>query len=172
MGNARKMVRLFKSFPNYKSLMDMMNKKGLSGDFQDVMTMSWRLCLFLFFFFDNIRILSKIKFINFDEKANMRRAAFFELLSHISKLLINLSKFNDLNDKLAAVGNEVKDREQSQALNAQKTKVTWTILLSMIDIFVASNTVGLSKALGFKFNDGIIGAAGSISALIGGYWMY
>ncbi len=33
MGNARKMVRLFKSFPNYRSLMELLNKKGLEGNF-------------------------------------------------------------------------------------------------------------------------------------------
>ena len=100
----------------------------------------------------------------------MKRAAFFELTAHISKLVINLDAYQKINSAIAKKKNEGEaGAEDLKVLLTKRSKICSTILLASCDTFVASNTLGLPQSFGIKFNDGIVGLVGSFSACVGIY---
>ena len=84
MNTARKLFRLFKSLIEYGTM-----KKLMSDPIKNALPIIARIAFASYWFFDNIAVLIKIKFIQgWDLKTAMRRAAKSWLIGTIVTLII------------------------------------------------------------------------------------
>ena len=76
MSDARKLFRLFKSAVEYQKIQGFLKQK--QQDHKVVLNIFTRIAYGIYWFFDNLQILAKIKFLeNVDKQKAMKRAAFF-----------------------------------------------------------------------------------------------
>ena len=77
--DARKLFRLFKSVVEYQKIVQLANQKG--PQHKKVLNILARLGFFFYWIFDNLQILSKVKFLEgVDKEKAGKRAAFFWLI--------------------------------------------------------------------------------------------
>jgi len=86
MRDARKLFRLFKSVNEYQKIMTLLNKGSL--DITELgLNVLTRLGFLLYWIFDNLAILSAIKFIKRDAKAYAKKGATFWLIALVLSLI-------------------------------------------------------------------------------------
>lgn len=100
MRDARKLFRLLKSINEAKKIKDLLREERTSDNILNILVRGFFL---LYWFFDNLNILSKIKILNEDPKRMARIGASFWLLALVTNLVLllknliaNLSKGSQL----------------------------------------------------------------------------
>lgn len=184
MSIGRKLFRLFKFFNEYATI-----KKTMAGDGKPAdkyLTCATRLMFALYWVFDNLGVLIKIKFIkSMDMAATLKKANTFWLLGLILTLIGAVKKLIELSAQAAKLridkANVGKDGGMDESAykeavatlkNNQKTSI-FTIIKALGDTTTASQGLGYPKMiLGFDFNDGVVGLGGFTSAALTCYQTY
>ena len=186
MGTARKLFRLFKSFNEYVKIMQI--KGGKLPDLEKNLQILCRLAFLFYWFFDNLSVLIKVKFIQgWDLKAMARRASkcwligiwlgilvalieLYKASKKQSQLLIN--KANQQKADGAKEGQEEWQAQMKAARAAKKTQIL-NIIKNLGDSITASQALGYpERFFGFNFSDGWVGVGGFTSAAITCYQTY
>jgi hypothetical protein len=156
--DSRKIFRLFKSINEVQQLRDKIYKdlntsNCKTGVCIDIIA---RLGFFFYWIFDNLQILTNIKFINGDPAKLLKLASwgwFVGLVAGISRHLYDLC---------GMLEKKKKDPEDKK-LDFMILKTIVDITGKLGDLITASNGIGLPhKLFGRNFSDGLIG--------IGGFW--
>jgi len=74
MGTARKLFRLFKSLMEYKKIMALLKNSTMEAT-EKYLNVICRLAFFFYWVFDNIQVLTKVKFFSFMELKTATRYA-------------------------------------------------------------------------------------------------
>ena len=116
MGTARKLFRLFKSFNEYVKIQAL--RKGKLPDFEKNLQILARLAFLFYWFFDNIAVLVKVKFLTrYDLKLMSRRASKCWLLGIWLSILVALIELFKASNKetqlLRSKANGTKDTKQT-----------------------------------------------------------
>lgn len=150
------------------------------------LSVATRLAFLLYWVFDNLGVLVKIKFVHgVDLAQTLRRANTFWLLGLVLTLigairgLLSLAKnAADLKKSKALVGQEggMSETEYKEAVTKLKNTRTTHILTcikALGDTTTASQGLGYPKQfLGFDFNDAVVGIGGFTSAALTCYQTY
>jgi len=184
MAVARKLFRLFKSVNEYVTI-----KNFLEGDLPKVdkyLSSATRLAFLLYWVFDNLGVLIKIKFINGYDMANtLWRANFFWLLGlilgivqairNLIKLRVEDARLRIEKSKVGKEGgmDEAKFKDAVAKLKAARFTNILNLIKNLGDSTTASQGLSLPKKyLGFDFNDALVGVGGFTSAALTCYQTY
>ena len=88
MRDARKLFRLFKSLNEYKKILDLLKKDQKPQEL--VLNLITRIGFFLYWIFDNLAILSKLKILSFDPKSLSKRGSTCWFIALLSTLILTL----------------------------------------------------------------------------------
>ena len=101
MSKSRKLVRLAKSMLMYNHI----RKHIAKGDKLDeayITELIFRTAWLIYFYYDNLRVLRQIEFIQFGTVKQFKmKAALFELIGHSSKIVRSYLKIQKVNAKIA-----------------------------------------------------------------------
>lgn len=86
MRDSRKLFRLFKTLNEYKKIEDLL-KKNPDLNFNSILLILTRAFFGVYWIFDNLNILSKLKIIEKDPKPYGKTGAFFWLLALLTNLV-------------------------------------------------------------------------------------
>jgi hypothetical protein len=184
MGTARKLFRLFKSFNEYVKI-KAINKEDIPA-LDKALAILARLGFLFYWFFDNLAVLIKVKFLQgWDLKAMGRRASKCWLIGIILSIVCALMAMYKtaaretmlLIEKSRSSQKENFDSEKWAADMAKCKAQRRTNLLNIIknagDGMTASQALGYpTRFLGINFNDGVVGVGGFTSAFITCYQTY
>lgn len=87
MRDARKLFRLFKTINEYKKIQDLL-KKGSSDHVDLLLNILTRIAFGIYWLFDNLAILSKLKIIDKDPKPYGKTGALFWLIALATNLIL------------------------------------------------------------------------------------
>lgn len=173
MKSARKLFRLFKSVNEYKKIMDILGKKSLSQT--DMLNAASRLCFLLYWFFDNLVVLSSTKFLKYDAKQMNKYGAFWWFLGLVLGQAVAFITLSELAEKEAALRKKERNDDTKKALKEIQVK-KFTQYLNIIkqtgDMITSSQAIELPAKFGFNFNDGAVGLGGFTSAVVTMYQLY
>lgn len=184
MSVARKLFRLFKFFNEYQTI-----KKTLAagGDKTSMyLTCLTRLSFLMYWIFDNLGVLLKVKFISGLDMANVNKHAnqfwllglVLSIAGAIRNLLRSAKDAAKLKKDKASVGQEGGLTEAAYKEAVAKFKATrltniFTIIKALGDTTTASQGLGYPKRFfGFDLNDGVVGLGGFTSAALTCYQTY
>lgn len=180
MAMARKIFRLFKYFNEYINI-----RKYLNGDMSPVdkyLSVLTRLMFMFYWFFDNLAILIKIKFIRttiIEIKTAVRLAYRFWLLGLILGIIHSIKNLVILGTeevnliKKKSEMDSSKYKEAMTKLKINQTNNTINLIKNIGDSMVSSQGLDYPKQyLGFEFNDGLCGIGGFVSAALTCYQTY
>ena len=173
--DSRKIFRLFKSVNEAQSLHKVFFKS--QGDMDDTEAMLFaaaRLGFLLYWVFDNLSILSKLKVLKSDAKTFFKPSMFFwwvGILFTIINTFRKIKNFKAQAKKLieATKADPEKKAENDKALAAIKNKIfacQKTLIKMFGDSIPSGAGWGLFEKLGIQVGDTAIGLGGLISALI------
>lgn len=185
MATARKLFRLFKTINEYQKILALI-AKGSDDDLDLYMNILSRILFGAYWLFDNLAVLSAIKFLKQDRAKLMKSASWCWFLGLLAALvvyvrnLINVSQnFNTLEKTLqdASAKERGVDLEQQNkdlgAIRRKRIDLWLNIVKTLGDMITASQGAGIPKTLtGLEFGDGAIGLGGFISATITNYQLY
>jgi hypothetical protein len=180
MAVARKLFRLFKSFNEWIKI-----KEFLAGDLNKIdkyLSVATRLAFLLYWIFDNLSVLIKIKFIQgLDLASATKRACAFWLIGlvlgliHAIRNLMQAAKEHTalLAQKSRDGMDEAKFKEALAKIRAKRITNQLNLIKNVGDSVTASQGLGYPKKfLGFDFNDGLCGIGGFTSAFLTCYQTY
>ena len=122
MGTARKLFRLFKSFNEYVKIMQI--KGGKLPDFEKNLQILARLAFLFYWFFDNLSVLIKVKFIQgWDLKAMARRASKCWLIGIWLSILVALIELYKASKKQSQL--LINKANQQKADGAKEGQEEW-----------------------------------------------
>ncbi|CAI2376501.1 unnamed protein product [Moneuplotes crassus] len=173
MKTARKLFRLFKSVNEYQKIMNILGKGAQSQT--DIINAASRLCFLLYWFFDNLVVLSSVKFLNYDAKQMNKYGAFWWLCGLILGQAVAFIKLSELADQEAALRKKERNDETKKALvqiQAKKFTEYLNIIKQAGDMITSSQAIELPAKFGFNFNDGAVGMGGFVSAVVTMYQLY
>ena len=178
MRDARKLFRLFKSINEYQKLLEIL-KKGSADPLELTCNVITRLGFLLYWFFDNISILSTIKVLKRDPKQFGKYGMTFWFIALVSTLVLTL---RDLYKTHAALNyfksqSELSSEEQDSAARVRDySKKRYELLLNLIktlgDIIPAGQGSEILPKIGLSFTDSTVGLGGLVSAIITSYQLY
>lgn len=180
MRDARKLFRLFKSVNEAHKILETLNKGG-TDEVEIALNVLNRLAFLLYWIFDNIAILSSIKFLSNDPKKFGKYGAFFWFWALIISLFQSIRKLNDLNRREKLEKNELSKNQEDNTMSKKNlTKIQKdkndqyiNIVKNLGDLITASQGSSIfTKLTGKNFNDGWMGAGGFVSAVITSYQLY
>ena len=138
--------------------MDVLNNKNL--DLTNlVLSVITRIGFLLYWIFDNLAILSKIKILNLKTKALAKRGSTFWFIALVSTFILTIKNIVALNQKIDKP--DTKDKIRKEVLLLIKT---------FGDMLPAGQGCQFyQNAFGFKVNEGYCGLGGLTSAVISSY---
>jgi hypothetical protein len=179
MRDARKLFRLFKSIVEYQKISQLAAAK--SPQHIKTLNILSRLGFFFYWIFDNLQILSKVKFLEgVDKEKAGKRAAFFWLMGLLFSIAVTLIQMYEvakdeglLNAEIRATGSSADERVQA-SFKDRRAKIakakfdnTLNLLKNLGDTVTATQALSIPKNwFGFDFNDGQVGFGGLLSAVI------
>lgn len=148
-----------------------------------------RLGFLCYWFFDNLSVLIKVKFLDgWDLKAMARRASKCWLIGIWLSILVALIELYKASTKqsqlllskanLSKKGDGIKESQdeweaQMKAVRAAKKTQILNVIKNLGDSITASQALGYpERFFGFNFSDGWVGAGGFTSAAITCYQSY
>ena len=144
-----------------------LNVSNEREDFERMMKVIHSAALCISLLCDNLEILSKIKFFKFNEHILARRASYFELIAHVTKLMYHLQQYLDIYLELQKLSH-LHNTERLAKLKRERLDTFFKISLSACDLFVVVDTLQFMPSLfGFKINEGVVAFAGVIAAVLG-----
>lgn len=181
MRDARKMFRLFKSLNELQKILEFVNK-GSSDQVDLLLNLLNRAAFFLYWVFDNIAILSTIKFLSKDPKTYNKFGAFFwfwalvlAIIQTLRKLVDNHQRIDYENADLVKASNSESEKVQNKIkkLKLERTTHILNIVKNLGDLITASQGSEIFPKLTKRnFTEGWIGAGGFVSAVITSYQLY
>eukprot|EP00357_Protocruzia_adherens_P013598 CAMPEP_0114989140 /NCGR_PEP_ID=MMETSP0216-20121206/10019_1 /TAXON_ID=223996 /ORGANISM="Protocruzia adherens, Strain Boccale" /LENGTH=234 /DNA_ID=CAMNT_0002352059 /DNA_START=224 /DNA_END=928 /DNA_ORIENTATION=+ len=180
MGKARKLNRLFKSFNEHYKMQQLLANLEANPNFENVLNIITRIGFFFYWVFDNLAVLSTIKFLHYDAKSVAKKAflSWFIGLSAtmvvlIRKLIKSYEDESSFKTKAVDAQNSSEALAALKKLSSKRRDLFLQILKTTGDMIPASNGIELpQKLLGTAFNEGVIGAGGLISSLITMYTLF
>lgn len=173
MKTARKLFRLFKSINEYHKINEFLSKKELSQ--VDMLNVAGRVAFLLYWVFDNLSVLSSVKFLNFDAKQMNKYGAFWWFVALVLGQAASFITLANLAKEEASIRKKEKSEETQKALKAINAK-RFTEYLNIIkqagDMITSSQAIELPAKFGFNFNEGHIGCGGFVSAVLTMYQLY
>ena len=142
---------------------------------------------FFYWIFDNLQILSKVKFLEgVDKEKAGKRAAFFWMLGLIFSIAVVIIQIlevakeeSQLKEEFGGPSQVLDDRQLATVrdkrnnLKRRKFENTLNLLKNLGDIATAAQALSIPKSLfGFDLNDGQVGFGGLLSAVITCYQLY
>ena len=173
MKNARKLFRLFKSLNEYQKITDFLAKKELSQ--VDMLNVAGRIAFLLYWIFDNLSVLSTVKFLNLDAKQMNKYGAFWWFVALCLGQAASVITLAELGKEEASIRKKEKSEEtqkQLKAIQAKKFTEYLNIIKQAGDMVTSSQAIELPAKFGFNFNDGHIGIGGFVSAVLTMYQLY
>jgi hypothetical protein len=164
MRDSRKLFRLGKGINELNFIIDKF-AYDLSYKFnsQGYLELSMKLFYFIYWLFDNIAILSKLKLLSFDVKATTKYAAtgwFIGTILSTIKLLFELNN-------LLVLKNKEDPNNKDPALNKKIFNTYINIIGKIGDIFPSSQLLELpQKVMGRGWSETTVGIGGFIAALV------
>lgn len=173
--DARKMFRLWKSVHEYDSMVKILQNAGLDNPQRTLQFLS-RLSFFFYWLFDNLAILSSIKFIKRDSQKMTKSAMtcwfialVFTLMNLLRNLFINLAKDAKLK-RPSPDTNTLAVKQTSDALRGARNQIFINLVKTVGDMIPAAAGAQVPLMLiGKNFSEKWIGLGGLISALISCY---
>ena len=175
MRDARKLFRLFKSINELEKLMALLSKPPANMDeFDLILNIGARLGFGLYWLFDNLQILSQVKMINKQPADFAKPAMFFWWCGNVFNFIAAIKKLQaiakEVGLKRELIAKDPSKRDEFKArfdaLKTQRDAAIRMLIKSCGDLVTSSAGWGLTTKLGIKVNDGHIGFAGLVSALI------
>ena len=115
MRKARKLLRLAKFIKSYRKFKIKYRTISYEKDFHFVFNIIMELSYGLFYFFDNLDVLSKINYTKLSYKKWSFKASLFKFFAHLAKILINLQALIEANEELS------KFDEKDSTVSSQET---------------------------------------------------
>ena len=160
-----------KSFTHYQRFWQKYKTIPENEDFLLIMNLIREIANLLFYFFDNMYILRKMKVL----KGNMIHlfvlSTFFELISHLSKVLIDVQQLLQVQENIRQLNfkNSTENllKLESQNSKAEMNKIIKKIIIGSADFFMA--LMQLQFLFETKFSNGIISTVGILSSALSIY---
>ena len=180
MADARKLFRQFKWLQEYQKAADILEKPEAGWDMNDqILNLLTRAGFFGFFFFDNLFILAKLKFLKIEAAPNSKRSCFFWWLGLLFNTLFQIktqSKLARENSNLKRSAKNSTNQETYKARFAQnkaaKIKAYRTIIRNLGDWVVSGTVSGVWGKVGVKFGDTAVSLGGTVSSVINTWELY
>lgn len=173
MKTARKLFRLFKSINEYQKLTDILHKEGLTQI--DMLEAAARVAFLLYWFFDNLSVLSSVKFLKMDAKQMNKYGSFWWFVALCLGQAVSILKLAELAGEESQIRKREKSDETRKLLHQVQVK-RFAEFLNIIkqagDMVTSSQAIELPNKFGFTFNEGHIGLGGFVSAVITMYQLY
>ena len=171
--DSRKIFRLFKSLNEFKILRDKVTKDLVwqpkkTPIFFEILS---KLGFFFYWIFDNIQILSSIKFLNADPNYHLKMASISWVIGLIFSLAKNVWDLIQLLNKKCC---ESKISSLDEKSKKEESKINFLILKTLLeitgklgDLIAASNGAGIPQMIfGQGFSDGLIGVGGLWASIV------
>lgn len=185
MATARKLFRLFKTVNEYHKVIGLLSKSQ-DDEFDLYMNILSRVFFGAYWVFDNLAVLSAIKFLKQDKVKLTKSASWCWFLALLVGLVLYVRNLvyesnNAITLEKAIHNATAKDRQgevvdknkELGKVNQKKTDLWLNIIKTVGDMITASQGAGIPrKLLGIDFNDGAIGIGGFVSAAITEYQLY
>ena len=135
----------------------------------------------VYWIFDNLNILSKVKVLSYDPKKMGKTGAMFWLLALLTNLILLVKQFIANAEKIGSMSkygstseNEVKEKSKElKGLLAKKKGLILNIVKVVGDIIPSGQASEvLPNVLGINANDSWCGMGGLVSALLTSYQLY
>ena len=101
MKDARKLFRLFKSLNEFKKILDIVEKGDKPTDL--VLKLITRVGFLLYWMFDNLAILSKIKVLSFDAKSIGKKGSTCWFIALFSTLILTIKDLFLISKKIMKI---------------------------------------------------------------------
>jgi peroxin-11B len=173
MKTARKLFRLFKTLNEYHKFMEIVGKGSL--DQIALLNAASRVAFGLYWIFDNLSILSSVKFLGYDAKQMNKYGSFWWFVALVLGQAVALLTLADLATEEAQLRKKEKNedtKKQLDALQAKKFVQYLNVIKQLGDMVTSSQAIELPAKFGFNFNEGHIGVGGFVSAVITMYQLY
>ena len=136
-----------------------------------------RLAFFVYWFFDNLAILSKLKLLKFNLFTVTVSAMLSWFTALLLSILLNLKKLIALKNervKIRSILKNFPEKKPDWQNNIEKNKIatkaaTLTIVKCLGDMIPSGVGSGLTLLVGNKFNDTHAGIGGLVSSVISCY---
>mmetsp|Transcript_30100 Transcript_30100/g.22357 ORF Transcript_30100/g.22357 Transcript_30100/m.22357 type:complete len:149 (+) Transcript_30100:101-547(+) len=121
MRDARKLFRLFKTLVEYQKVLNLLKQSG--SDPKVILSILSRASFGCYWVFDNLSILSKIKFLeNVDTKKASQRAARFWFFGLIFGIAVTFVQLYELLNEEKQLTHQFKALKQQNATQADKSQ--------------------------------------------------
>lgn len=161
--DSRKIFRLFKSVNELKILRDRITKDLVWQPKKTpiILEILSKLGFFFYWIFDNIQILSSIKFLNADPNHHLKLAS----ISWVIGLIFGLAK--NVWDLIQLFNKKSKEMKADPKIDFLIIKTLVEITGKLGDMLAASNGAGIpQKIFGKGFSDGVIGIGGLWASIV------
>ena len=187
MSNARKLFRMLKSLAEVQKIEALLQKVGTMDLWRFILKLIPRVAFCLYWVFDTLLIMGKIKVLpNLDMAwVSYKWATCWTIanLSSIANAAVNLMDLGHkeasllARKKVEASGSDKQndDSVKQELIETRAAQFNESLMLikSCGDSITSTNLLGWPKqALGYDFNDGIVGCGGLTSALISCYQVW
>lgn len=178
MRDARKLFRLFKTVNEAKKILELM-KGEMTVD--NILSILVRFFFGVYWIFDNLNILSKIKLLSYDPKKMGKMGATFWLLALLTNLILlikqliaNAEKVGRMSKYGSTSQSEAKETSKElKGLLAKRQGIVLNIIKVGGDIIPSGQASEvLPNVLGINANDSWCGMGGLVSALLTSYQLY
>ena len=173
MKNARKLFRLFKTFNELHKILALMGKKDMNQ--KVVLALITRTAFAIYWIFDNLQVLSAVKFLKFDPKQMGKYGAMAWLAGLILSNIGSLMNLAEISKKEKGLSQKKGSKEVTEELEkCQKSRFAEILNLVKFngDMITASTASQIAPKLGVNFNEGTIGLGGFTSAVVTMYQLY
>ena len=172
--DSRKIFRLLKFVNEIQTIMKSIGKNEDGDPVDQVIFVASRVGFMLYWLFDNLLILSKLKVLKSNSQTFMKPSMFFWWLGVTFTLARTLRRLQQLKDTLLILNDlsqKAPERKSEIDSNIKQTlgKMTtcFLIIIKMFgDIIPSGAGWGLYDSMGFNVGDTEIGLGGLLSALV------
>ena len=134
------MFRLGKTYNEYRKITELLNKGELDG--KRILAVATRAFMAAYWIFDNLQVLSSVKFLKYDPKEIGKKAATFWFIGLILSVVGSVIKLAELAEKEAGLKKKELTPETKKAI-ADIKKAKFAEVLNLIkfngDIITASS---------------------------------
>lgn len=165
------MFRLFKSLNEFKTIYSevLLSLSLQPNKTPHALDLVSKLGFMFYWLFDNIQILSSIKFLNADPQYYLKLASWswtIGILFAIAKNVFDIIEYLVLKQRLSSLSEKERNQKNSE-YDFLILKTLVDISGKLGDLIVAANGAGIvEKLMGKGFGDGVLGLGGLYAALV------
>eukprot|EP00744_Colponema_vietnamica_P002357 GILI01003713.1.p1 GENE.GILI01003713.1~~GILI01003713.1.p1 ORF type:complete len:275 (+),score=90.58 GILI01003713.1:78-827(+) len=177
MRDARKLFRLFKSVNEYQKLSQVLGQK--TDGVNKALAVINRLAFLSYWIWDNLGMLSTIKFLRYQPAPLNKMASLSWLIGLVTQILMDLLALAENLERESRLTSQSSTKsaeelhEELKKLRAKRSDLYLSLVKCLGDCITASNGVELPKMLvGRQFSDGAVGLGGLTSAVLTCYQLW